>query len=305
MTDAALRPSHLPDLELHTPTSEAELTALVAAGCCPIGGGSDVLLAAAHSGTPHRLVSTALLDGFGELHMDTDEVTIGAAVTLGRLVRDDTLRSAAPALADGVHKIGSVQLRNTATLVGNLCTASPAGDTIPGLFVHNAVVDTVDSSGVRRSIEVADFTTGPGLNALASDEVVTAVRVQSRATGEGSAYHRFTERNAIDLAFAGVAARLAVEPDGETVRMMRLGLGAVGPSVVDASAEAAVLIGDTLDEGRTQEVADASAEACSPISDHRCSADFRRQLIRVLTLEAIERAASRALEGHRHDRGQR
>ncbi|MCP5027871.1 MAG: hypothetical protein GY929_16475 [Actinomycetia bacterium] len=296
MTDAALRPSLLPSLELEAPSSIEELTALVARGFTPIGGGSDVLLAAAHTGSPSRLAYTGHVPEFSALEVDATEVTIGAAVTLGRLVRADEARSAVAAITDGAQQIGSAQLRNTATVIGNLCTASPAGDTLPGQFVHRAQVDFVDSAGSRRSVPVADFATGPGSTSLDADEIVIAVRVEACGPNEGSAYRRFTERNAIDLAFAGVAARVAFEEDEQTVRSLHLALGAVGPTVVDASREGAALLGGPLTAERVAEVAATAAASCSPISDHRCSADFRRQLIRVLTIEAIDDAASRARE---------
>ena len=294
MTVAALRPSRLPDLELRTPTSVDELTRLVADGFRAYAGGSDILLEAAQRGEPRRLASTARVTELAKLGVGTVEISIGAAVVLARLVGDANVRALAPAVTDGAHRIGSVQLRNAATLVGNLCTSSPAGDIIPGLFIHDALVDTVDTSGTRRSIGVGDFTLGPGATALAADEVVTAVRLTHLAAGEGSVYRRFTERNATDLAFAGVAARIALEPDGETIRSAALALGAVGPTVVDASSTADPLTGHHPTADRVRAVADAAAEICSPISDHRCSADYRRQLVRVLTIEVIDLAVARA-----------
>ena len=294
MTVAALRPSRLPDLDLRMPTSVGELARLVGDGFRAYAGGSDILLEAAQSGEPRRLASTARVTELATLEVGSDEIGVGASVVLARLVGDARVRSGAPAVTDGAQRIGSVQLRNTATIVGNLCTSSPAGDTIPGLFVHDAVVDAVDASGSRRSIAVADFTLGPGSTALSADEVVTAVRITPLADGEGSVYRRFTERNAIDLAFAGVAARVALEPDGETVRSLVLALGAVGPTVIDASSTADPLAGHHLTLDRVRAVADAAAEICSPISDHRCSADYRRQLVRVLTIDVIGLAVAQA-----------
>ncbi|MCP4225368.1 MAG: hypothetical protein GY773_18690, partial [Actinomycetia bacterium] len=175
MTASALRPSHLPELELCTPTSVEELTRLVADGFCPMAGGSDVLLAALQRGEPRHLVSTVRVAELGRLDIGDREITIGGAVTLARLVRHPELRSGIAAIAEAAQKVGSVQLRNSATLIGNLCTASPAGDTIAGLFVHNAIVDTVDSSGTRRAIGVGDFLLGPGQTALVDSEIVTGV----------------------------------------------------------------------------------------------------------------------------------
>lgn len=294
MTVASLRPSRLPELELRTPGSIAELTELSAAGYRVYAGGSDVLLEAAHTGAPRRLAATAGVPEMARVDHDGDRIMIGGSVVLGRLLRDERLRSSAPALIDGAGRIGSVQLRNTATLVGNLCTASPAGDTIPGLLVHRAVVDTIDEAGTSRAIAVGEFVTGPGRIVLGPGEIVVSVTIDRLGEGEGSAYRRFTERKAIDLAFASVAARVLLEADGDTVRSVELALGAVGPTVIDASEAGAKLSGRVLSDPELWSVGDAAAELSSPITDHRCSADYRRQLVRVLTVEVVGEAVDRA-----------
>jgi len=294
MTTSALRPSRLPELDLRTPTSLEELTGSLAAGWRACGGGTDVLIEALQAGEPTHLVSTTGVHELAQLTCDADGISIGGSVVLARLVRSTSFRSGAAAVADGAQTIGSIQLRNQATLVGNLCSASPAADTIPGLFVHDARVETVDSSGMTRSTAVSEFLHGPGSTSLHDDEVVAAVRLTPSSPGTGSAYRRFTERNALDLAFAGVAASVALEADGVTIRSVRLALGAVGPTVMDASEVTATLIGRTADTELLASVAEAAAGACSPITDHRCSADYRRQLVHVLTLEVIDEAMRRA-----------
>ncbi|MCP4960492.1 MAG: hypothetical protein GY925_14640 [Actinomycetia bacterium] len=304
MTDAALRPSLLPELELHAPTSIEELTNLVAGGCHPIGGATDVLLSAAHTGNPRRLALTAHVPELTTFAVGPANVTIGGAVTLGQLIRSADFISSVPALAEGAHNVGSTQLRNSATLVGNLCTASPAGDTIPGQFVQGAVVEVAGPSGSRRSVPVRDFTVAPGRTSLGKGEVVTSVRVERCGRLDGSAYRRFTERNAIDLAFASVAARVWLEADGETVKDVRLALGAVGPTVIDASAWAAALVGLCVTAERLDQISESAALGCAPISDHRCSADYRRQLVRVLVAETIELAVDRAHTSNAAGEGQ-
>jgi carbon-monoxide dehydrogenase medium subunit len=190
--------------------------------------------------------------------------------------------------------IGSVQMRNQATLIGNLCTASPAGDTIPGLIVHDASIEIAASSGDRRRVDIASFITGPGQTILKPDELVTSLYLLPLAEGESSAFQRFTQREALDLAFASVAARLAYESDGQTIRKARLALGAVDASVIEAPEAAAMLTGNPLDDAVLRECAEAAAQACSPISDLRASADYRRQLIKALVIDVVTEAARRA-----------
>ena len=291
---AVLRPSRLPEIELRAPSTVGELATLVGQGYCAYAGGTDLILEAALTGEPRRVASTAGVEELRRIEVHPDGIRVGASVTLAQLIGEGSVRAAIPAVTDGARVIGSVQLRNTATLVGNVCTASPAGDTIPGLFVHRARVETADASGTVRSVPVGEFATGPGETVLADDEVVTAVSIESLGLGAGSAYRRFTERRAIDLAFASVAARVVLDPDGETVRDIGLALGAVGPTVIDAAGAAEPLRGLTISDVRLQAVGEAAVWLCSPISDHRCSADYRRHLVRVLIAETIYEAAARA-----------
>ena len=109
-----------------------------------------------------------------------------------------------------------------------------------------------------------------------------------------SVFQRFTQREALDLAFASVSARLAYEPDGKTVRAARLALGAVDETVIEAPDAAAVLVGHSLDEALLSRCAEAAAQACSPISDLRASADYRRQLIKALVIDVVAEAGRRA-----------
>ena len=293
---SSLRPSHLPGIELHCPAGLEQVLGHVCDGVHPLAGGTDLVLWASQRGEPRRLVWTGNVSELQRVDADDDPLRIGAAVTASRIVRDARFRRGAPAVVDGAHKIGSVQLRNQATLVGNLCTASPSGDTIPGLLVHDAKVEIASASS-RRHVDVGDFVLGPGETALQPGELVTAVSLSRLGPLEASAYQRFTERNALDLAFAGVAARLAFDPDGRTVRSARLALGAVSPTVIEAAEAAAMLVGQPLNAARLGACADAAAQACSPISDHRASADYRRQLVKVLVGDVVTEAARRLANG--------
>ena len=178
--------------------------------------------------------------------------------------------------------------------MGNVCTASPAGDTLPGLLVHDAVVEIASSGDNRRTINLSDFLKGPGKTDLKPGELCTALSFSPLQEGEVSHYKRFTERKALDLAFASVAARLRFDSDGHTVTAARLALGSVGSTAIDASEATEILIGQQLSEGSLHSCAQAAAEICSPISDHRASADYRRQLIKVLVGDVVTETARRA-----------
>ena len=293
-TPSVLRPTGLPELELHRPANLAELFQPLIDGAQPLAGGTDLLLWASQRGAPRHLVWTG---GVGELHdfePGSGRIRVGAAVTATRVLRSEVFRAAAPAVADGAHAIGSVQLRNQATLVGNVCTASPSGDTIPGLLVHDAEVEITNVSGANRRVGLDRFLIGPGRTALQSGELVIAVNLSRIGPREASAFRRFTLRQALDLAFASVAARIAFEADGRTVAGARLALGAVGETAIEVAEAAAMLVGRPLSDAGLQACAEAASQACSPISDHRASAEYRHQLVRVLVRDVINEAGRRA-----------
>lgn len=292
-TASSLRPSHLPELELHRPASLEELFAHLADGCHALAGGTDVLLWASQRGEPRRLVWTGGIEELLRFEAQHDALEVGAAVSLSRIVRSADFRAAAPAVADGAHAIGSVQIRNVATLAGNICTASPSGDTLPGLLVHDAVMEIAGPSGQRR-LGLGSFLLGPGRIALNSGESVVSVSLSRLGPREASAYRRFTQREALDLAFASVAARLAFEADGRTVSEARLALGAVSPTALETPEAAETLIGRTISEATLRACAEIAAGACAPISDHRASADYRRQLVGALVGDVVSEAARRA-----------
>lgn len=292
---SALPATVLPQLELHCPTELGSVFKHLDNGAQPLAGGTDILLWAAHRGEPRHLVWTG---GVSELHTfdeEDDPLKIGAAVPVGRLFRSKRFRTAAPAVAEGAQSIGSVQLRNQATLMGNVCTASPAGDTLPGLLIHEAVVEIASRGGEWRSVKLADFLIGPSKTGLKPGELCTALSIFPLKQGEASHYKRFTERKALDLAFASVAARLKFEADGETISQCSLALGAVAPTAIEAREAAKIFVGKPLSDATLQACGEAASEICSPITDHRASADYRRHLIKVLVGDVVRETARRAV----------
>ncbi len=265
----------------------------MADGYTLLAGGSDILLSASHCGEPGRLVWTGGIETMKKFNPDANPMWVGAAVPFARMIQSRVFRAGAPAVAEGAQSVGSVQLRHQATIVGNICTASPAADTVPGLLIHGCVVVTENRQNQCRQIDLKDFVLGPGKTALAGGELVTGLSIRRLAKNETSAYQRFTQRNALDLAFASAAVKLEYEDDGQSLRSVKLALGAVGPTVVDASAALNVLVGHPIDEHRLAVCAEAASQMCEPISDHRASAGYRRQLIRVLIGDVVRQAARR------------
>ena len=285
----------LPRVDISCPGSFPELLALAATGRRPVAGGTDLLVAAAHEGRePSRLVWTGSVPELAIVERLEGDLRIGSAASLGRIAGHDAVRTGAPAIAEAAGVVGSVQIRNVATLVGNLCNASPAADTVPPLAVHDALVEIGHDGAAVRTVAAEAFAKGPGRTVLSEGEVVTAITVRPLRPGEASAYQRFTVRKSMDLAFVGVAARVRLEEDGRTIRSAKIALGAVAPTVVIARAAAATLAGTIPDEDVLRSASLAAAAACEPITDLRASAEYRRRLVEVLTGDVVLRAWRRA-----------
>ncbi|MGI9647327.1 MAG: FAD binding domain-containing protein [Acidimicrobiia bacterium] len=242
-----------------------------------LAGGTDLLVAIRSRTSRPALVVD--LKSVGEIS-DTVEISgnllrIGGRVVLSRLISHRLVNQHFPALVEAASVVGSVQIRNRATLAGNLCNASPAADTAPALLAYAATVDISGVAGTR-TIPLQEFFLAPGATALVSGEVVTAVTVPIPATPLGSAFARVTRRRGIDLASVNLAC--VVEPSG----LVRFGFGAVGPTPLLAES--------TVEELSTEEGWSRLLAVTSPISDLRAGADYRRAMLEVHSRRALQAA---------------
>ena len=206
-------------------------------------------------------------------------IEMGALTTVSDLLRSDLIRRHARALHDAAVLFGSVQIRNRATVAGNLGTASPAGDALPPLLALDAQVVLESSSGVR-DVSFDKYMFGPGETARISDELITAVRFPVMRSGETSFYRRLDLRDALAISVAGVAVRVRREGSSPAaISSARVALGAVAPTVrcapeaEEALAAGPVRLDDLMDIGKL------AARSASPISDVRASAEYRKALI--------------------------
>ena len=261
-----------------------------------IAGGTDLVidrrLGRADPQAP--LVDLTGIDEIQGLRWDGDELRIGSAAAIRQIECDPTVITRASALAEAARVLGSVQIRNMATLGGNLCNASPAAEMPPPLTAHDAVATVHGPDGVRRQ-SVASFATGPRMTSLKAGEILTSVGLRVRPRS-GSCYLRQTVRWAMDLAGVGVAAWVQVDGEGveATVKEAQVALGAVAPTALLVPALASLLVGEPLTAEHLGAVKTAASEACRPISDTRGTAEHRRHVAGVLTARALSIAYSRA-----------
>jgi carbon-monoxide dehydrogenase medium subunit len=216
---------------------------------------------------------------------------IGAAVTARTIERDARLRAALPAVAESGALVGSIQIRNLATVGGNLCNAAPSADMAPPLVALDAEAVIAGANG-RRRVPMASFFQGVRRSVLAPDELLVEVVIPPTGPRSGGAYLRHTPRRELDIAVVGVASQLTLA-DGVCAKA-RIALASVAPTPVRATAAEQALQGQPLTPEAIERAAELAVEAARPISDQRGSADFRLHLVRVLTRRTLTIALARA-----------
>jgi len=219
---------------------------------------------------------------------------IGASVTARALELDAHVRSAYPAIAESGALVGSVQVRNLATVGGNLCNAAPSADMAPPLLALDAEAVIVGPKG-RRRVPIASFFTGVRKTVLAPDELLLEIAVPAPGPHSGGNYLRHTPRRELDIAVVGVASQITL--GGSTCAKARIALASVAPTPVRALKAEAALVGQALTPALIERAADLAVEAAKPISDQRGSAEYRLHLVRVLTRRTLTTALHRARNG--------
>jgi carbon-monoxide dehydrogenase medium subunit len=222
-------------------------------------------------------------------------LTIGACFTVADLAASDTVREAVSALSTGAAALGSPLVRNRATIGGNIGSARPAADLPPSLMAYGATL-VIESAGGRRELDLGEFFKGPGMTALASDEIVTEIRVDVPGSGAGAGYINIGVRRAQDCNIVNVASFLALDEKDGTIKTARIVMGSVGPVPLRAPSAEKLLIGEKPDTVVFEKAGAAAETDSSPILDFRGSAEYRRVMVGVLTRRTLDIALKKALE---------
>ena len=261
------------------PQTCSELQAMIAAH--PQGrimaGGSDLLVKLRQTG--QTIPAVFCLEQLSELRQtgwQQDEFCIGAAVTLQQLLDNVVIQTEYSALYQALSELASPPIRHVATLVGNLCSASPAADSIPALVVLEASVD-IDGPAGRRRLPVDGFVLGPGKNCLQPGEFVRAVWLPRPQQGVVSCYHKVGKRKALAIAVTSLAAAYRLAAGGE-VAWIRLAWGSVGPTMIRSKTVEEFICGKPLTEEVLRQAGVLARQAVCPIDDVRAGADYRRSL---------------------------
>lgn len=258
-----------------------------------LAGGTDLVVMRAE-GLVDRAYDIVDIKDIAELRgigIDSEgNITIGAATSLKDLAK--TIVVAPNAITDGAALVGGWQTRARGTIGGNICRASPAGDTLPGVLATNAQLELMSSTATR-VVPAHEFFLGPGQTIRTPDELLTRIIVP--ACQGASAYERFTYRRAMDLAVVGVAAHLEVD-NGRCIAA-RVALSAAAATPVLAPDAANALVGTKLDDASIDAAAQLVLNSARPIDDGRGSRAHRRAVLPVLARRAIGTAFERARGG--------
>jgi len=292
-------PVYIPDIELHEATSIDEATSLLerfAPDARILAGGTDLLvdLKIGRRSVGH-VISIGGVHELRGIRSADGGLRIGAMTTLADLVASPLLTGPYVVLRDATSRMAAPQIRNMATVGGNVSGGVPCADVPPTLSVLAAEL-VIQSSCQARRVAVDDFFLGPRETLLGAGELLTEICIPCPPTRFGAAYSRFGLRNGNAIAVAGVAASLALGEDGR-VEQARLCLSAVAPIPKPAIEAAQLLIGRPPDEEAATAAAASAAGAAEPIGDVRGSAEYRRELVAVLAKRAIFLAADRARAG--------
>lgn len=280
--------------DFHEPTTLEEAAALkreLGDDAYFFAGGTDLLVEIRERlRVVKHVIDIKKIPGLREFsYDDIDGLRFGALTMARELETSPIVREKYPNFATALRELGSIQVRNRATVLGNICRASPSADTIPPLIADEATIDIYSPEG-SRTIALESFFTGPGRTVLRPGEIATGVAVPAPKPNSGRSYIKHGRRKAMELATVGAAVSL--ESNGRVCTGVRVALGAVGATVLRASKAEKILKGSGLETDEIKRAASQAMLECAPISNVRSSAEYRRDMVGVLT----ERAVKQALE---------
>ena len=261
-----------------------------------LAGGTDLLVQLRFGMVePDLVVDIKRIPGMAEIVGEDGGWRIGGAVPGAVLSRHAGVKQAWPGVVEAVELIGSTQIQERATMIGNLCNASPAADSVPAMIAAGAVARIAGPGGAVRDSPVEEVATGPGRTSLSRGELVASVFLPLPDRRSGDAYLRLIPRSEMDIAVVGAGVSVILDDDGRCTAA-RIVLGAVGPRALVVQECADAIIGTTLDETALAILQAAASTACRPIDDKRGTIAYRTKVAGVLARRAALIAGKRAGE---------
>ena len=280
--------------EFYQPATLAEASRLLkenGPGGRFLAGGTDLVIAMKEKGLlPKYIVDLKRLPGLSGIRENSDAtMTIGALTTMYSIETSPVIIKKYPFLAQSAAEVGSIQIRNRATIGGNMANSTPSADVAPSLIALNATAK-IASADRERTVLLEEFFRGPGQNVMSADEILTEITIPKTEPQLVGEYIKFSPRDMMDLAYIGVAVAYNLGSD-KKCDGVRIVLGAVAPTPIRARKSEALLEGKILTEELAAKAGDEAARESKPISDVRSSADYRRAMVGVMTKRALLNAA--------------
>lgn len=265
---------------------------------CMVAGSTDFLVRwRTGVWNPDHVINIQRVAGLSRItYSGRNGLRIGALVTIRAVEQHAAVRRYYPALAAAAASFAGVQVRNLATVGGNICNASPSGDMIPALLVFGSECKIVGADG-ERVVALDKLFTGPGQTVLQHGELLTEIRVPVPARNTGSHYIKHSPRGAMDIATVGVASLVSLDGRNGPCAEARIALGAVAPTPIRAYSAEDSLRGQTLTQGVLIDTANLARDGIRPIDDIRGSAEHRKEIVGVLTRRTLEQAFNAATSG--------
>jgi carbon-monoxide dehydrogenase medium subunit len=281
--------------EFYQPTTLQEASRLLrekGPGGRFLAGGTDLVIAMKEKGLlPNYIVDLKRVPAISGIRQNPDgSISLGALTTMYEIETSPLIKKKFHFLAQSAAEVGSIQIRNRATIGGNMCNATPSADTAPALIALGARAKISGAAG-ERSISLEEFFNGPGQTVLSADEILTEIFIPRTPSGLVGEYIKFSPREMMDLAYVGVAVAYDFEPQKRTCAGVRIVLGAVAPTPIRAKRAEATVEGQVLNESLAENAGNIAAEEAKPISDVRSTADYRRAMVAAMTKRALLNAA--------------
>ena len=239
-----------------------------------IAGGTDLVIKMKRGiESPEHVIDIKKIETLNGITETADGFIIGAATSLAAVANHNGLKAKLPILSEAALSVGSAQVRNLATIGGNICNAAPSADMAPGLLILESNV-TIADINKEKVIPLASFFTGPGEVLLKEGELVKDIFVPFPAKDFHMIYLKHGPRRTMDCAVVGIAMGLLIERDTKVCHEARIALGAVAPTPVRATKTEKIMIGKTIPEFDFENIKATACKEAEPISDVRASADY-------------------------------
>ncbi|MDQ7824045.1 MAG: xanthine dehydrogenase family protein subunit M [Candidatus Eremiobacteraeota bacterium] len=251
-----------------------------------LAGGTDLMVFLKEKKlAPRYLLNICTVKSLAGVREEGERLVIGPLLTHGEAHSHPLLLKHAPLLADCSSRVGSPQIRHKATLGGNVCTGSPAGDSLPALAVLGARF-TLSRKGGTRVVDFKEFFTGPQRTVCAPDELLTEISIEKMPEGQPWTFHRLGMRKALSVTKVSLAARAALKEG--FLEDVRIALGSVAPTVVRASGAEQYLSGKAPSLQVREEAGRLIRKDCRPIDDVRSSGVYRNHVVGILLMRFLE-----------------